>query len=215
MCLALALWNGQDPILKERLFGLTNSRGQPRRGREGVLLLRRQRAHPLVDAVAVQVPARRPSRTTTCWRPTGPAASVTRSTSCWTPASSTTDATSTSRSTTPRPARRTCWPASPSATAAPTRRRSTCSRRCGSATPGRGAPGPRSRRCAPWTARRPCVAAHHDAGRRLLAARSRRRRPAVLRERDEHRTAVGRAQRLAVRQGRRRPGGRARRAPTR
>ena len=27
MCLALALWNGQDPILKERLFGLTNSEG--------------------------------------------------------------------------------------------------------------------------------------------------------------------------------------------
>jgi hypothetical protein len=27
MCLALALWNGRDPILKERLFGLTNSEG--------------------------------------------------------------------------------------------------------------------------------------------------------------------------------------------
>ena len=26
-CLALALWNGHDPILKERLFGLTNSEG--------------------------------------------------------------------------------------------------------------------------------------------------------------------------------------------
>ncbi|HEV2673007.1 MAG TPA: glucosidase [Aliidongia sp.] len=26
-CLGLALWNGQDPILKERLFGLTNSEG--------------------------------------------------------------------------------------------------------------------------------------------------------------------------------------------
>src|SRR4029450_1538132 len=25
LCFALALWNGQDPILKERLFGLTNS----------------------------------------------------------------------------------------------------------------------------------------------------------------------------------------------
>lgn len=25
MCFALALWNGKDPILKERLFGLTNS----------------------------------------------------------------------------------------------------------------------------------------------------------------------------------------------
>ncbi len=27
LCLALALWNEQDPILKERLFGLTNSEG--------------------------------------------------------------------------------------------------------------------------------------------------------------------------------------------
>src|SRR6188768_1039701 len=27
LCFALGLWNGQDPILKERLFGLTNSEG--------------------------------------------------------------------------------------------------------------------------------------------------------------------------------------------
>ena len=27
MCFALALWNEQDPILKERLFGLTNAEG--------------------------------------------------------------------------------------------------------------------------------------------------------------------------------------------
>jgi len=26
-CFAVALWNGRDPILKERLFGLTNSEG--------------------------------------------------------------------------------------------------------------------------------------------------------------------------------------------
>ena len=25
LCFSLALWNGKDPILKERLFGLTNS----------------------------------------------------------------------------------------------------------------------------------------------------------------------------------------------
>jgi hypothetical protein len=30
ICFAIALWNGQDPILKERLFGLTNSEGNPR-----------------------------------------------------------------------------------------------------------------------------------------------------------------------------------------
>src|SRR5215472_5610850 len=27
LCLALALWNGKDPILKERLFGLSNAQG--------------------------------------------------------------------------------------------------------------------------------------------------------------------------------------------
>src|SRR6516164_9783234 len=27
ICLALALWNGRDPILKDRLFGLTNPEG--------------------------------------------------------------------------------------------------------------------------------------------------------------------------------------------
>ena len=27
LCLAVALWNGRDPILKERLFGLTNAEG--------------------------------------------------------------------------------------------------------------------------------------------------------------------------------------------
>ena len=27
LCLGLALWNGKDPILKERMFGLTNSEG--------------------------------------------------------------------------------------------------------------------------------------------------------------------------------------------
>jgi hypothetical protein len=34
LCFALALWNGQDQILKERLFGLTNGEGN-----HGVLLL--------------------------------------------------------------------------------------------------------------------------------------------------------------------------------
>src|SRR5262245_731294 len=27
LCLALALWNGHDPILKERFFGVTNAEG--------------------------------------------------------------------------------------------------------------------------------------------------------------------------------------------
>ena len=57
LCFALALWNERDPILKERLFGLTNSEGEPWRGREGVLLLPRQHADALVHEVPLQVPA--------------------------------------------------------------------------------------------------------------------------------------------------------------
>ena len=57
LCFALALWNGKDPILKERLFGLTNSRGQSRRGCEGVLFLPRQHADAFLDALPLQIPA--------------------------------------------------------------------------------------------------------------------------------------------------------------
>ncbi len=77
-------------------------RGQPRRGRQGVLVLPRQHPDALLPEVPVQVPpARVPLR--------GPgrhqraaAASRTWSTSCSTPASSTTTATSTWSSSTPR-----------------------------------------------------------------------------------------------------------------
>ena len=38
--LALALWNEQDPILKERLFGLTNTEGNHGEDVKGRLLRR-------------------------------------------------------------------------------------------------------------------------------------------------------------------------------
>ena len=66
LCFALAFWNGRDPILKERIFGLTGPRGQPRRGRQGVLVLPRLDADALVDALALQVPAGASSPTTSC-----------------------------------------------------------------------------------------------------------------------------------------------------
>ncbi len=40
LCFAPAFWNGRDPILKERLFGLTPQRRQSRRGRQGILFPR-------------------------------------------------------------------------------------------------------------------------------------------------------------------------------
>src|SRR5262249_25916650 len=39
LCFALALWNGQDSILKERLFGLTGSEGNHGEDVKGKLLL--------------------------------------------------------------------------------------------------------------------------------------------------------------------------------
>ena len=83
-------------------------RGQPRRGRQGVLLLPRRDADALVPEAALQVPAgglpvRRSGRDEPA-RGAGP----TRSTSCSTPASSTTTATSTWSSSTRRPRPRIC-----------------------------------------------------------------------------------------------------------
>ena len=77
-------------------------RGQPRRGREGVLLLPRQRAEPRVHEVPVQVSAARRSRTRISCEENRRRTRPTRSTSCSTPASSTTTATSTSSSSTRR-----------------------------------------------------------------------------------------------------------------
>ena len=57
LCLGLALWNGRDPILKERAFGLTGAAGQPRRGRQGVLVVPRRRAQPRLEPVALPLPA--------------------------------------------------------------------------------------------------------------------------------------------------------------
>ena len=175
-------------------------RGQPRRGREGVLLLPRRHADELVPEVPVPVPARRvPVR-----RPRGdepaPRAARRWSTSCSTPACSTTTATSTSTSSTPRRRPTTSTSASRSPTAAPSRRRCTCCRRCGSATRG-GWASPKG------TLRAPADAAgdhrrRASRPRRARAALRRRADAAVHRERDEHRAAVGHAERDAVREGR-------------
>ena len=64
LCFALALWNGKDPILKERAVRADQQRGQSRRGREGVLLLPRQHADALLHEVSLQVSAGRLSRMT-------------------------------------------------------------------------------------------------------------------------------------------------------
>ena len=55
-CFALALWNGKDPILKERLFGLTNSEGN-HGGTSRSITLSGQHANALLHEVPLQVPA--------------------------------------------------------------------------------------------------------------------------------------------------------------
>ena len=103
LCFALALWNGKRPDPQGAAVRAHQQRGQPRRGREGVLLLPRQHADALLHEVPVQVPAGGVSRTATWSRRTAGAAATRWSTSCSTPACSTTTATSTCSSSTPRP----------------------------------------------------------------------------------------------------------------
>ena len=137
LCFALALWNGQDPILKERLFGLTNSEGNhgedvkeyyfyldstPTHSYMKYLYKYPQRPIPTRDLVDDQ-PAAQPRASS--------------STSCSTPASSTTTATSTCSSSTPRSPRGHPDPDHASQPRPRGRASCTCCRRSGSATPGR------------------------------------------------------------------------------
>ena len=66
ICFALALWNEKDPILKERLFGLTNPRRESRRGRKGILLLSRRHADEFLSEVSVQISSGGVSLRTAC-----------------------------------------------------------------------------------------------------------------------------------------------------
>ena len=142
LCLALALWNGEDPILKERMFGLTGPQGNHGEDvKEYWWYLEGLPSHALLHwryhypQAAFPYDAARPPR---------PRPRRIPSSSCSTPACSTTTATGRSTSPTRRPRRPRSSPASWSRTTRPTRRPSMCCRRSGSATRGRGA----TRRCA-------------------------------------------------------------------
>ena len=145
LCFALALWNGQDPILKERLFGLTNGEGNhgedvkeyyfyldstPTHSYMKWLYKYPQAAFPYDDLVAderaphaagVRVRAHRHRSLRR-----GP---LLRRRS----------------SSTPSRRRRTASSGSPSRTGARSPRRSISCRRCGSATRGTGGPGTKPR----------------------------------------------------------------------
>ena len=169
LCLALALWNGNDPILKERMFGLTGPQGNHGEDvKEYWWYLDGLPSHALLQ-LALPLPAGRvpvrAARRTTAAGPARPRARAARHR-----ASSTTTATGRSTSTYAK--------ASPTEVLmrierreprARTRRRSTCCRRCGSATPGRGATRRRVR-SSTGDGSAVVVADHALAGYRLEAA---------------------------------------------
>ena len=57
LCFGLALWNGRDPILKERLFGLTGSEGNHGEDVKELLLLPRFDADAFLHEGALQISA--------------------------------------------------------------------------------------------------------------------------------------------------------------
>ena len=107
LCLGLALWNGRDPILKERIFGLTGNQGNHGEdAKEYWWYLDALPSHAWnrwrYHYPQQRVPVRRPRSPRT-----RAAASSIPSTSCSTPACSTRTATGSSRSTTRRATRTT------------------------------------------------------------------------------------------------------------
>ena len=101
LCFALALWNGRDPILKERLFGLTGPEGN--HGEDVKELYYYLDATPTHSYLKGSTSTRRPRSRTRSWSvSTASAASWSPSSSCSTRASSTKSATSTSSRSTPR-----------------------------------------------------------------------------------------------------------------
>ena len=103
LCFALALWNGRDPILKERLFGLTGPEGNHGEDvKEFYFYLDSTPTHSYLKALYKYPQAEFPVRAAGRGEPRA-RQGASPSSSCSTPASSTTTATSTSSPSTPRP----------------------------------------------------------------------------------------------------------------
>ena len=56
LCLGLALWNGRDPVIKERAFGLTGPQGNHGEDVKESVVLRRD-PQPCLEPVALPLPA--------------------------------------------------------------------------------------------------------------------------------------------------------------
>ena len=108
LCLGLALWNGRDAILKERLFGLTGAEGNHGEDvKEYWWYLDGVPSHAWNHVALPLSPGGIPVRGTARRRTAAGASSI-PSTSCWTPERSTTTGTGSSTCATSRPIRRTC-----------------------------------------------------------------------------------------------------------
>jgi len=106
LCFAVALWNGRDPILKERLFGLSNSEGNHGEDvKEYYFYLDSTPTHSYMKYLYKYPHAS--TRTCKSSKPTRRATNVQRNTSCSILASSTRTATSMSSSSTRRSSPRT------------------------------------------------------------------------------------------------------------
>ena len=122
LCFALALWNGRDPILKERLFGLTGTEGNHGEDvKEYYFYLDSTPTHSYMKGLYKYPQAEFPYGRARGREPAARAASS-PSSSCSTPACSTTTATSTWWSSTRRRRRTTSSSRSASPTAGPRRR---------------------------------------------------------------------------------------------
>ena len=87
ICFALALWNGRDPILKERLFGLTGNQGNHGEDvKEYYFYLDSTPTHSYMRMLYKYPQAEFPYRCS-CWRKISSAGRASRSLSCWTRAS--------------------------------------------------------------------------------------------------------------------------------
>ena len=211
LCFALALWNGRDPILKERLFGLTGPEGNHGEDvKERYFYLDSTPTHSYMKALYKYPQARVPVRAAGRGEPP-PRHGASPSSSSPTPASSTTSRYfDVARRVRQGVARRHPDPhhrRQPRPRGGAAR---TCCRRSGSATPGPGAargegywPKPQDQQVA---RRRASRAEHASLGRirALRPSRPGRRaaRAALHRERDQRRAALRRAERDAVREGR-------------
>ncbi len=177
--------------------------GQPRRGRQGVLVLPRQHAHALVHEVALQVPAarvplRRPRLDERCAQPRRVRVRADRHRHL-----RGRTATSTCSASTRRPGPTTSSSSSRRTIAAPTAAtlellptlwfRNTWAWSAGGAVPSLERTASR---------RRPPACAPASRARRVAALLRGRRRAAVLRERDEQRARLRHAERRRLRQGR-------------